>query len=813
MTSKSAGRTGLLSVVLAMVAGTTLGAQSVRGVVVDPAERPMSGVVVSLVDSASTIVARTLTGDNGEYRFVAPRSGTYTLRALRIGFQPVESAPLVLAASAAVVHPILMNSARVQLETVRIERKNVCGRQQTPVDGQQFALWEQAMTSMAATAMTSSTRGYTSTALNVSRTLDPDGRKIRTQDITMRTESVKQPWQAQDAAALRRTGYVRTDAKGWYVYDAPGLDVLTSPFFLEDHCLRLVAGRDSSEIGVQFEPAPSRRRNADITGTLWLSRATAQLRRMDFGYTNIPNAPQAAADVAGGTMTFAHLPGGTIVISSWELRMPVLEKMRLTARTSYVAEVHSSGGQVVVMRRGNDTLYKRPSLTVAGVVLDSTTGRPVSQAPVSLVGTTFQSITGPDGAFRIADVLPGEYDLAVRTPSLDSIRASSQTKIVAIEGMPALRIKVPTAAELALSVCGTSLSGAAGRGKGAVLGTVRMLGDTAALPNVSVVADWNEFTVSNSSAVPLRVGKRMSTKTDATGAYRLCGVPTEAALIVRALPNVGKALPTSVTLSPSVRFVSATLQVDNSKSAVAAFTGVVVADSSDRLLADADVSIPALSLTTRSDDRGVFRLTDVPVGSHEVLVRRVGYGAVTATLTFAPNEEEDRRIVLKPLNVLDSVLVEATRLDIGMRDFEEHKRVGMGHFLTRADLELRKGESLTDIMTMIPGAGVVRGRGRQGWVLGKRAVVSLGGNGIYQPDDAERMRGMVKACYAQVWVDNMLMNPSAPTEPYDLYNFSPEQIEAIEFYAGPAQTPARYANLNSNCGVMVIHTRRHETKK
>ncbi len=36
----------------------------------------------------------------------------------------------------------------------------------------------------------------------------------------------------------------------------------------------------------------------------------------------------------------------------------------------------------------------------------------------------------------------------------------------------------------------------------------------------------------------------------------------------------------------------------------------------------------------------------------------------------------------------------------------------------------------------------------------------------------------------------------------------PDQIEAIEHYAGPSQTPSRYARLTSSCGVLMIHTRR-----
>jgi hypothetical protein len=47
-----------------------------------------------------------------------------------------------------------------------------------------------------------------------------------------------------------------------------------------------------------------------------------------------------------------------------------------------------------------------------------------------------------------------------------------------------------------------------------------------------------------------------------------------------------------------------------------------------------------------------------------------------------------------------------------------------------------------------------------------------------------------------------------PTQPFDLNTITPESIEAIEYYAGAAQTPVKYSRLGSNCGVLVIWTRR-----
>jgi hypothetical protein len=72
--------------------------------------------------------------------------------------------------------------------------------------------------------------------------------------------------------------------------------------------------------------------------------------------------------------------------------------------------------------------------------------------------------------------------------------------------------------------------------------------------------------------------------------------------------------------------------------------------------------------------------------------------------------------------------------------------------------------------------------------------------------------GAHDGCYAQVYLDDALVfspQRGQVQQPLiDISRFATSDIEALEFYEGPAQTPARYSNLNSTCGVLVIHTRR-----
>jgi hypothetical protein len=377
---------------------------------------------------------------------------------------------------------------------------------------------------------------------------------------------------------------------------------------------------------------------------------------------------------------------------------------------------------------------------------------------------------------------------------------------------------VPTAVQLAATLCGNALKGSAGSGKGAVLGMVRVTGDTAGLTNVSVSADWTEIAVAGGGVRPQ--SRRLTSRTDAGGAYRLCGVPTETRLTVRAFPAQGRADAAYVRLAPDERFATAPLAVDLARAAVATFVGTVVADSTGRALEGVEVAVPAFNLTTRTDARGQFRLSDVPVGTHEVTARRVGYQALTASLAFAANDEEDRRVVLRPLTVLDSVEVRATRIDNGMRVFEENRRIGLGHFLTRADLAKVELHRIGAIMATVPGTGIIAGR----YLLSSRFTISptaaaecdrpgnAGGvSYMYKPTLAEKRRGVLCRCYAQVYLDGVLMNPGQPTSPFDLNELQTVQLEGIEYYASPAQVPVQYARLNSPCGVLVLHSRRWES--
>lgn len=219
------------------------------------------------------------------------------------------------------------------------------------------------------------------------------------------------------------------------------------------------------------------------------------------------------------------------------------------------------------------------------------------------------------------------------------------------------------------------------------------------------------------------------------------------------------------------------------------FVGRVIARDKRTPVIAAEVLVPDLGMSTRTDGTGTFRLEHVAAGPHEVTVRRIGYAPATASVPFQANREVNRVFSLDAVVTLDSVVVEDRSTARAMELFEEHRRMGIGHFLTRDSLASYEGRPMSNILDQVQGLRLRK--------IGSKAIVT------------STHKGPV-GCAVPVYLDHMLIYRGAETtdQPFDVNSLSPSQVEAIEFYSGPAQTPAEYQGLNTACGVLVIWTRR-----
>jgi hypothetical protein len=774
-----------------------LAAQSVRGSALDEGGRGVAGVVVMLVDNTAKVIARTLTDERGSYSLAAPRAGTYRARTMRVGFRPTESKPFIVA-SGPIAFNIALSGIRVALDTVRVVDRGVC-RNPTDSAAAIFRVWEQVRTALTATELAMMGRGLQATTITYDRVLDRDFAHVSAENAVMQSGYVKQAWRAVPPAILHDSGYMTRSADGWMKYEAPGLDMLTSAIFTEDHCFHLAAGRDvpgrgvaSSQIGIAFEPTASRKKVVDIRGLLVLDSKTAELRTMSFTYTNVP---REQGDLAGGTMEFARQRDGTWIIARWLIRMPVVAEG--ADGQPRVDEVRENGGQLTAISRGSDTLWVRPSLTVAGTVVDSASGRALDGATIALRGTTRRAVSEA-GKFVLSDVLPGEYFVDVRTAGLDSIGAVSETPITISDSLTPVYVRVPTATQMLGSVCGAGRRSPSD-GPGVVLGFVRQRGDSLPPPSARVRAEWYSISLTDRKGAPIeRERHSLEATPTSRGVFRFCGLPLETDIAIDAAADGLLATPQMVRLSDK-RFVTTNLVLDSRAAARARLTGLVT-DSARSPVAGAQISIPSLARGAVTGPDGSFTLDSLPLGPVQVIVRRLPFAEADIQIDLAKPGTVHQDVVLsRVVNLAPSVRTERAL----PQSFSDNMTVGLGHFLTRAQLEAQEGRQLSSVMADILGVGLTYGSSGEAWVRG-----SHGRAKVYGPTKVEKAHGMIEACYAQVYVNGTWENRGDPTPPFDLNTLVPGQIEAIEFYAGAGQTPLIYSSLNSGCGVVVIWLRR-----
>ena len=826
---------------VALMAGLPLAAraQTVRGVVLDAGERPIPGVVVLLLDSNSAVAARALSDQRGEFRLGAPRAGTYRMRTLRIGFKPVISAPIAVAASAEVTRRLVLTGLPISLDTIRVVDRNVC-RAFTDSGAATYAVWEQIRTALTAAQLTAAARTIFATIIARDQTVGArpgvnDG-KVLDQSAVVQTGYVTQPWRAVGADTLRRLGYMYTERDASIVYYAPDLDVLLSSMFVEDHCFKLVSERRRADrIGIAFEPVPDRRSIPEIRGTIWVDRASSELRRLEFRYTHV--APEQE-HLAGGDIDFARMRDGTWAISSWNIRMPILEQILNPGQPPEIrpGSIKTTGGSLVLARRGADTLWMTQPLVLSGRVVDSASGDGVAGARVQLAGTGLADTTDARGRFSIRGVLPGQYAVEIHTASLDSMATSHRAPLSFADAENRLQLRVPNASQLAAAICGSARDSLA-RGPGMILGRAALrdgsAGSARAARNVAVIAEWGVAPERHSDTTAAVTTRRLEVGTTSDGSFRLCGLPLNTTVSLRAIADSAETADVSSIRIPSSRYlarVELTLDRPGELAARGAvFTGIVIADSTRAPIIGAEVALPDIGKSVVTDARGAFRITGIPAGEKRIVVRRLGYGAADTHLKFEGRKTVERRIVLGRAVLLEPVTVSERAIARSMESFEDNRRVGLGHFMTRAEIAKYDGMTLRTVLQQFTDVRMVNGRTESAWVTSRRAPAALCGtppprapggilrtdqaclenHGYYVPFTYEAAQGMVPACYAQVYVDGTLMNGvREPTEPFDVSTIAPERIEAIEFYAGAAQTPPKYSRMGSNCGVLVIWTRR-----
>lgn len=253
------------------------------------------------------------------------------------------------------------------------------------------------------------------------------------------------------------------------------------------------------------------------------------------------------------------------------------------------------------------------------------------------------------------------------------------------------------------------------------------------------------------------------------------------------------------------------LLASGNASAQTRLTGVV-RDTAGHPIAGAEISVQGAARSASTSQRGTFELAGLRAGPADVSVRRLGYAPQSMIVKIVDGENTLPDIVLTSVpRQLDTVMTREQQLWRErplLREMEENRRVGMGQFITRAELAKDQGGFISKHFNSRRGLLVVRDRLASSSVwLANKYIPQIGqcaeledGTAAISPHRAE-----CDYCFPTVYLDYTRLS-SGRTVP-NLGHFSPDQLEGIEIYLGAAETPMRYASGASSCGVIVLHSR------
>ena len=458
------------------------------------------GVLVTALDSAGAPVGTALSGPSGDYFLRLPRAGRYQLRALHIGFRPTVVPAVDVPSSGSLTRNVVLTELPVTIAGMDVREKDECGmsREETGIF---VPLWEQARGALAATTLAEQSGELDVRVVTVPGHIDavkyfrdplagPLTRAPhREADTVLASERIAdRVFASTPAESLLATGYVRRRAQGGFAFDAPSADLLLSDGFAAQHCFGLTGASrgHAGWIGITFAPRANRDSLVDIRGVLWLDRTSAELRRLEFDYTNLPPGKFKVCDPEpprsefhelaggpicdslpandrlglGGDADFVRLGTGEWLVGRWTIRTPPdAQKFRLSGIRARIVgrssepcysgkDCHdiwlpwprlvTTNGIVASVSRAGVEIYRDSTATSlittaskkrAGPrpsslsgTIMSSDGRPLKRAIVQTVAPGRVAFTDSAGRFEIRELPPDSITTTVRCRGYQSIR-------------------------------------------------------------------------------------------------------------------------------------------------------------------------------------------------------------------------------------------------------------------------------------------------------------------------------------------------------------------------------------------------------
>lgn len=212
--------------------------------------------------------------------------------------------------------------------------------------------------------------------------------------------------------------------------------------------------------------------------------------------------------------------------------------------------------------------------------------------------------------------------------------------------------------------------------------------------------------------------------------------------------------------------------------------GTVVAAADRSPVVGARVSLEGTEHSLLTDKKGRFKFPKVVAGQYVIRAEVDGFPPATTSLRIARDERLDIEFQVGDNDAvtLPDVEVDAESGRISpVREFNRRATSGAGRYVTRDFIERRHAASVMDLLRTVPG---VR----------------------YSCPRTERVCTLHFArhkasCGPAYFLDGI------PADPSILWLTNPNDLEGVELYSGPAETPPELEGVRSACGAIVMWSR------
>jgi len=213
-----------------------------------------------------------------------------------------------------------------------------------------------------------------------------------------------------------------------------------------------------------------------------------------------------------------------------------------------------------------------------------------------------------------------------------------------------------------------------------------------------------------------------------------------------------------------------------------AIKGIIVAvtNGDRRPLAGARISLIGTSHTSTTDARGTFHFADLDAGKYVIQAAAIGYSTMSSPLLLKEQETLDIEFEAQAEAVNLPELTVEERANHGPVDWIRRKSEGRGRYITRQQIEERHTSTVTDALRMVAGLRIeCRG-----------TMVCL-----------VRMARAPRGCPPAYFMDGI------PADQAIVWLTPIGEVEGIEVYSGPSETPPELESAQARCGVIALWTR------